>query len=184
MTNINSPSTEGRQLLLATDGACLGNPGPGGWAVVIHELDGETVVSRSAIAGRAKRDTTNNRSELKAAVEALKIAKTLSYRSVTIVSDSQYVTKGASEYLAGWKAKGWRKSDRKPVLNQDLWESLDAAAQGLEVNWQWARGHAGEPMNDMADRIANDAAARVHAGKPSELLKLYPEAFANEGDHA
>lgn len=182
MTNINSSS--GRHLVLATDGACLGNPGPGGWAVVIHELDGETIVSRSAIAGRAKSNTTNNRSELKAAVEALKVAKALSYPAMTIVSDSQYVTKGASEYLPGWKAKGWRKSDRKPVLNQDLWEALDEAAQGLEVNWQWTRGHSGQPMNEMADKIANDAAAGAHSGKPTELLRLYPETFASEGGHA
>lgn len=172
----------GRHLVLATDGACLGNPGPGGWAVVIHEHIGDTIVRRSAIAGRANGTTTNNRSELKGAIEALRVAQELSYPAVTIIADSQYVTKGASEYLEGWKARGWRKSDRKPVLNQKLWMQLDELQQGLEVHWEWTRGHEGHPMNEMADMIANDAAAGVHAGDPADLLRLYPEGFSGEGD--
>ena len=175
MTNINS---SGRHLVLATDGACLRNPGPGGWAVIVHELEGETIVSRSALAGRANGTTTNNRSELKGAIEALRFAKASSYPVITIVSDSRYVTDGATEYLSGWKARGWRKSDGKPIKNQDLWMRLDELMEGLEVRWGWTEGHNGHPMNEMADLIASDAAAGVHSGDPAELQRLYPEAFS------
>lgn len=168
----------GRALVLATDGACLFNPGPGGWAVIINEVDyGDAVVSRSALAGRADGDTTNNQMELQATIEALRYASGKAYTAVTIVSDSQYVVKGATEWLPGWKARGWRTSGRKPVLNRDLWETLDALAADLPVTWQWTRGHVGHPMNELADRIANDAAAGLHSGEPEELRRMYPEAF-------
>ncbi|WP_116654905.1 ribonuclease H family protein [Pelagibacterium sediminicola] len=173
---------EGLHLVLATDGACLGNPGPGGWAVIIQECVGDAVVRRSAIAGCAKDNTTtNNRMELQAAIEALRVAKDLSYTAVTIVTDSQYVAKGALEYLPGWKAKGWRKSDRKPVMNKDLWELLDTLRQDLEVHWEWTRGHSGNPLNEMADMIANDAAAGVYSGDLEDMRRLCPEAFMDDG---
>lgn len=168
-----------RTLVLATDGACLGNPGPGGWAVVIRERDSDNHVRRSAIAGCAEGDTTNNRQELQAAIEALRYAREASYTEITIFTDSQYVTKGVTQYLPSWKANGWRKSDRKPVLNRDLWETLDALLDGLEVRWEWTRGHAGHPLNDLADKVAGDAARGVHGGDPEELRGLYPEAFAD-----
>jgi ribonuclease HI len=170
-------NTFGRSLVLAIDGACLRNPGPGGWAVIAFEYQGDTLVSRSAVAGSAKRSTTNCRSELKAGVEALRLTKDLSYSSVTILSDSQYVTKGASEYLAGWKANGWRKSDRKPVLNKDLWEQLDSLAEGLDVSWKWVKGHSGHPMNEAADTLASDAAAGL-VGSQDQLRQSRPELFS------
>jgi ribonuclease HI len=134
-------NTTGRHTVLAIDGACLGNPGPGGWAVVIHEMDGDTVVSRSALAGRADGDTTNNRMEMTAAIEALRYLG--SKRPVTtIVSDSQILVNGMTQWIEGWKANGWRKSDRKQLLNLDLWMALDEMCpKSRAIRWEWTLGH-------------------------------------------
>ena len=129
-----------------TDGACSGNPGPGGWGAVLlfgaHERDlwgGEP-------------QTTNNRMELTAAIQALE-ALTRPCR-VELHTDSQYVRQGITEWISGWKARGWRTADKKPVKNDDLWKALDAARGRHEVTWRWVKGHAGHPLNERADALA------------------------------
>ena len=132
-----------------TDGACRGNPGPGGWGALLM-FNGQL----REISG-AEAATTNNRMELLAVIHALRTLK----RRVRgrIYTDSQYVRLGITEWLAGWKARGWRTAGRKPVKNQDLWEQLDAAAAGHELEWHWVRGHTGEPGNERCDQLANSA---------------------------
>lgn len=130
-----------------TDGACKGNPGPGGWGVLL--VYGE---HRKELHG-GEAHTTNNRMELQAVIEALKSLKRPS--RVRIHTDSQYVHKGISEWMAGWKRKGWKTADGKPVKNKDLWEALDALSARHEVKWHWVKGHAGHPGNERADRLAN-----------------------------
>jgi ribonuclease HI len=169
---------KGQHLVLAIDGACLGNPGPGAWAVVARDYDGEAVVSRYAFAGRADGTTTNNQMEMTAAIQALQFARNSRDYPLTIISDSQYVIKGVTEYLPSWKARGWRKSDGKKVLNRELWEELDEARQGLEVHWQWTRGHDGHELNELADKIANDVAAGINGGGLDGLRQMDPEAFS------
>lgn len=132
-----------------TDGACRGNPGPGGWAALLRKGGVERELS-GAVA-----ETTNNRMELQAVIEALQALK----RAVRarIYTDSQYVRLGITEWLAGWKARGWKTSDRKPVKNQDLWMQLDALASGHELEWHWVKGHSGVPGNERVDALANAA---------------------------
>jgi ribonuclease HI len=132
-----------------TDGACRGNPGPGGWAALL------TMNGREKEITGAEALTTNNRMELMAVIRALESLK----RPVDakVYTDSQYVLKGISEWVASWKARGWRTADKKPVKNQDLWERLDALAAGHRIEWQWVRGHAGNPGNERVDRLANEA---------------------------
>ncbi len=135
-----------------TDGACSGNPGPGGWGVVlIHpkktlELSG------------GDPDTTNNRMELTAAIEALRALKQPCV--VDFYTDSQYLQKGITEWMAAWKRKGWRKADGKPVLNVDLWQTLDDLRGQHDIHWHWVRGHAGNPLNERADELARAAIPR------------------------
>lgn len=132
-----------------TDGACRGNPGPGGWAATLQweghlrELSG------------AERDTTNNRMELTAVIRALEALK----RSmpVRVYTDSQYVRQGITEWMPNWKKRDWRTADKKPVKNRDLWEALDAAAARHEVEWHWVKGHSGVPGNERVDALANAA---------------------------
>ena len=144
------------QAIIFTDGACLGNPGPGGYAAVIT-IAGEEQI----IVGRDP-TTTNNKMEMTAAIKALEaISKDL---PIVIHSDSQYVIKGVTEWLRGWKAKGWRKADGKPVMNQDLWQQMDALMVGREVTWKWVKGHAGHPENERVDQLANWEAVRAAAG--------------------
>ena len=132
-----------------TDGACSGNPGPGGWGAVL--LYGEY---RREISG-AVPDTTNNRMELTAAIRAL---EALNRRSdVALYTDSTYVKDGITRWLPGWKAKGWRTASKSPVKNRDLWEALDALVQRHDVSWHWVRGHAGDPENERADTLAREA---------------------------
>ena len=136
-----------------TDGACKGNPGPGGWGVVLVYKD-----LRKELSG-GEANTTNNRMELQAVIEALKSLKRPS--QIHIHTDSQYVHKGISEWLANWKRKGWRTADGKPVKNQDLWQILDELASRHQVKWEWVRGHAGHPGNEEADRLANQGVASL-----------------------
>jgi ribonuclease HI len=130
-----------------TDGACKGNPGPGGWGVLLVYKG-----QRKELSG-GEPNTTNNRMELRAVIEALKSLKRSA--RIHIHTDSQYVHKGISEWIEGWKRKGWKTADGKPVKNQDLWQILDELASQHEVKWEWVRGHAGHPGNEEADRLAN-----------------------------
>jgi len=132
-----------------TDGACRGNPGPGGWAAFLS-VDGR----EKEIAG-AEVLTTNNRMELTAVIRALEALRRPV--SVRVFTDSQYVRRGITEWLAAWKARGWRTADRKPVKNLDLWQRLEEVASGHEVDWHWVPAHAGVPGNERVDRLANQA---------------------------
>jgi ribonuclease HI len=133
-----------------TDGACRGNPGPGGWAALLS-CDGR----EKEISG-AEAHTTNNRMELLAVIRALEALKKPQVR-VKVYTDSQYVRKGITEWLASWKSRGWRTASKKPVMNQDLWEQLDALAAPHTIEWHWVPGHAGVPGNERVDRLANQA---------------------------
>lgn len=149
---------EGAYILIYTDGSCLGNPGPGGFAAVLRKIDSTgRLGARKAITG-GEEHTTNNRMELRAAIAGLRALKR-SVLPVVVVTDSQYVRKGLSEWLPAWKANGWRTSARKPVLNADLWLELEVAAAGQRVTWEWTKGHAGEPWNEEVDGLAGKAAA-------------------------
>ncbi len=138
-----------------TDGACLGNPGPGGWAVLLRWRGVEKLLA----GGEAS--TTNNRMELMAAIHALEALKRPS--EVTLITDSQYVRRGIEEWLPHWRANGWRTAGRKPVKNQDLWQRLSAAADRHRVRWLWVRGHSGHPENERVDRAAREQAAKMRA---------------------
>ncbi len=130
-----------------TDGACRGNPGPGGWgALLISGKDRKTLHGGEAA-------TTNNRMELMAAIEALNALR--GSREVTLYTDSKYVMDGMLEWLPGWKKRGWKTASKKPVKNQDLWQMLDAAAERHSIKWQWVRGHTGNVGNEAADALAN-----------------------------
>jgi ribonuclease HI len=142
-----------------TDGACRGNPGPGGWGVRLEAAAGW----RELWGGES--GTTNNRMELLAAIEAL--ASLRSRCRVDLYTDSEYVRRGITEWISRWKRNGWRTSDRKPVKNSDLWVRLDELSAGHEVAWHWVRGHAGDPGNERADELANRGLdAAVAAGGP------------------
>lgn len=132
-----------------TDGACRGNPGPGGWGALLLARGEE-----KELAG-AERLTTNNRMELTAVIRALEALK----RPVAarLYTDSEYVRRGITEWLPVWKARGWRTADRKPVKNQDLWEELERLANGHRIEWHWVRGHSGVPGNERVDALANRA---------------------------
>ena len=138
--------TEGAVEIYA-DGACKGNPGPGGWGVLLRSGGRE----RELHGGEAQ--TTNNRMELTAVIEGLRALKVPS--QVRVYTDSQYVQKGISEWIHAWKRRGWRTSDKKPVKNVDLWKALDEAARVHAVEWHWVKGHAGHPENERADALAN-----------------------------
>jgi ribonuclease HI len=130
-----------------TDGACRGNPGPGGWGVVLRSGERIRELSGGELA------TTNNRMELKAAIEALAALKRKC--RVDLYTDSVYVRSGITQWLPAWRARGWRTADRKPVKNQDLWMALADLAAQHEVQWHWVKGHAGHPENERADELAN-----------------------------
>lgn len=130
-----------------TDGACKGNPGPGGWGALLRWGGRE----RELFGGEAA--TTNNRMELMAVIEALRALKRP--MDVVVHTDSQYVHKGITEWMRNWKARGWKTADRKPVKNVDLWQQLDTLVSAHRVRWQWVRGHSGHPGNERADELAN-----------------------------
>ena len=129
-----------------TDGACSGNPGPGGWGVVLKY--GQTEKDLSG----GEPETTNNRMELMAAIQALSALKR--HSRVRLHTDSKYVMDGLTKWIHGWKRNGWKTADRKPVKNADLWMRLDEANQAHQVEWRWVKGHAGDPMNERADALA------------------------------
>jgi len=137
-------------VVIYTDGACKGNPGPGGWGVLLKSADG----SEKELCG-GERETTNNRMEMMAVLQALKALKRPCH--VTLHLDSQYVLKGMTEWLPGWKAKGWKTASKQPVKNVDLWQALDDAVanHGHTIDWRWVKGHAGDAGNERADMLAN-----------------------------
>jgi len=138
-----------QEVEIFTDGACKGNPGPGGWGVVLR-YKGQTKTLKGAEA-----DTTNNRMELTAALEGLKSLKRPC--KVALTTDSEYVRKGITEWIHGWKQKGWRTASKQPVKNADLWQALDEAARKHDVQWHWVKGHSGHPENELCDQLANEA---------------------------
>nr|B8HPS9.1 RecName: Full=Ribonuclease H; Short=RNase H [Cyanothece sp. PCC 7425] len=142
-----------------TDGACSGNPGPGGWGVVVYFGDGSVHEMGGAAAA-----TTNNRMEMQAAIAALEFCQAAGHPPVILYTDSEYVKKGITEWLPGWKRKGWKTAQGKPVLNQDLWQVLDQL-NTKSVNWQYVRGHSGNAGNERCDAIARAFAA----GRQPEL---------------
>lgn len=135
---------------MATDGACKGNPGPGGWGVVISSGDSEKTLSGG------EKLTTNNRMELTAAIKGLEALKRPC--RVVLSTDSRYVMDGLTKWLPGWQRNGWKTAARQPVKNCDLWQELIAAAAPHTIRWEWVKGHAGHPENERADKLASDAA--------------------------
>lgn len=139
------------ELFAWTDGACSGNPGPGGWGVLMRAIEAGQVVKERELSGGAA-DTTNNRMELLAAISALEALSRAS--ELTITTDSAYVKNGVESWIHGWKRNGWRTADKKPVKNVDLWQRLDAAQARHSVVWKWIKGHAGHAENERADELA------------------------------
>ncbi len=157
-----------------TDGACEGNPGSGGWAAVLRCGDTSRELSGGAPA------TTNNRMELTAAIEALRALK----RPVPVLmhTDSQYLLNGITEWIPGWKSRGWRTAGKKPVKNADLWRELDKLAAAHTVTWRWVKGHAGNPDNERCDTLANAEIRRIREQTaPAELRRLLQQ-FRDEAD--
>lgn len=153
------------ELYAYTDGACSGNPGPGGWGVLLIAKDGDTVIKERDLCG-GEPETTNNRMELMAAIMAL---ETLARPSeLTIITDSAYVKNGITGWLHGWKRNGWRTTSKKPVKNVDLWQRLDEARDRHHVTWEWIKGHAGHPENERADELAR---AGMKPFKPRKATK-------------
>jgi len=149
----------GKVVEIWTDGACKGNPGPGGWGALLRQGRHEKEMCGGESA------TTNNRMELTGVIEALKALKRPC--EVVVHTDSQYVQKGMNEWLANWKRRGWRTADKKPVRNADLWQELDALVAQHQVEWRWVRGHAGDPGNERADALANQGVLK--AAKHTEI---------------
>ena len=132
-----------------TDGACTGNPGPGGWGAIIMGIEGKVEIHGG------DRDTTNNRMEMTAVIEALKNINQQSDCHLTVFTDSTYVLKGMTEWIAGWKKNNWISSTKKPVKNKDLWLILDLLVSKYDIDWVWVKGHSGHPENERADSLAN-----------------------------
>ena len=139
------------ELFAYTDGACSGNPGPGGWGAVLVARDGDEILKERELSG-GEPATTNNRMELMAAIAALEALTRPA--AITVTTDSAYVRNGVTAWIHGWKKNGWRTADRKPVKNDDLWRRLDVAAARHLVKWEWIKGHAGHPENERADALA------------------------------
>ncbi len=144
------------ELFAYTDGACSGNPGPGGWGVLLIARENEQVIRERRLKG-GEPQTTNNRMELTAAIAALEALERPA--TITVVTDSAYVKNGISEWLFGWKRKNWRTAAGKPVKNADLWQRLDAAQARHRVTWRWIKGHAGHAENECADQLAREGMA-------------------------
>ena len=136
-----------------TDGACSGNPGPGGWGTLLRAMEGDRIVKQRELQG-GEADTTNNRMELLAAINALEVLEKPS--RITVVTDSAYVKNGVTGWIFGWKKNGWKTAARKPVKNVELWLRLDEAQARHQVTWQWVKGHAGHPENERADELARE----------------------------
>jgi ribonuclease HI len=161
-----------KEITIYSDGACQGNPGPGGWAAVL--LYGEKVKEISG--GEAA--TTNNRMELRAALEALRLLKVAC--KVQFYTDSEYLRQGISSWVRGWKARGWMTQEKKPVKNVDLWRALDAACGGHRVEWHWVKGHDGNRYNERCDLLAVQEIARLRKQYSKAQLKEALERFKEE----
>jgi len=149
-------------ILAYTDGACSGNPGPGGWGVILRAVkDGEVLRERELSGGEAL--TTNNRMEMMAAIAALEALERPSV--ITLVTDSTYLRDGITKWIHGWKRNGWKTAARKPVKNADLWQRLEAAEARHQVSWEWIKGHAGHEENERADELARAEVKRIREGK-------------------
>jgi ribonuclease HI len=153
-------------LIAYTDGACSGNPGPGGWGVVLQAKRDNVVVKQRELNG-GEVDTTNNRMELQAAIAALEALERPS--AITIVTDSVYVKDGVSRWIFAWKKNGWKTAAKKPVKNVDLWQALDEAQARHDVTWEWVKGHAGHPENELADVLAREGMAPFKSAKVSSI---------------
>jgi ribonuclease HI len=149
--------TEGPHVIVHTDGACSGNPGPGGWGAILTYGEHEKELKGG------DPHTTNNRMELMAAIAALEALKKPA--KVELHTDSKYVHDGISKWIHGWKRNGWKTADKKPVKNMDLWQRLDMAIQRHDVHWRWVKGHAGHEMNERADQLAVAAIAELRAAQ-------------------
>ena len=166
------PDAGVKKVVIHSDGGCHGNPGPGGWAAVlaygkhVRELKGGVPA------------TTNNRMELQAAIEALRILKEPC--QIDFHTDSQYVRQGISQWISGWKRNGWRTSTKQAVKNANLWRELDAATAMHKIQWHWVKGHAGHTENERCDELANEAIAAVKARYTSQQLKALLEEFKAE----
>lgn len=136
------------EVIIYTDGACSGNPGPGGWGAILINGD-----NRKELSG-GEAETTNNRMELRAAIEALNALK--SPCTVELHTDSNYLRDGITSWIRKWKSNGWRTASKKPVKNEDLWKALDAAQERHDISWHWVKGHAGHPENERADELARE----------------------------
>ncbi len=150
------------KLVAYTDGACSGNPGPGGWGVLMRAMQGDAIVKERELSG-GESDTTNNRMELLAAIHALETLERAS--TITIITDSAYVKNGLTGWIHGWKRNGWKTSNRKPVKNVELWQRLDEAQARHDVTWEWIKGHAGHEGNEHADELARMGMAPFKPGK-------------------
>ena len=153
MPRARKTKASSKDLVIYTDGACSGNPGPGGWGVLMQFGDIEKTLKGGEI------DTTNNRIELMAAIKALEAIKPGFKGKTTLWTDSTYVMKGITEWIHGWKRRGWKKSDKKPVINADLWKVLDVLNAERDVTWKWVKGHAGVDGNERADELAREGMA-------------------------
>ena len=151
------------ELFAYTDGACSGNPGPGGWGVLLRAMEGDTVVKERELCG-GEPDTTNNRMELLAAINALEVLERAS--DITVVTDSNYVKNGITAWIFGWKKNGWKTAAKKPVANVELWQRLDAAQARHRVRWEWIKGHAGHPENERADELARQGMKPFRPKRP------------------
>ena len=142
------------KLVAYTDGACSGNPGPGGWGVLLQAFSNDKVVKERELSSGEKL-TTNNKMELRAAIAALEILDRTS--EITIITDSKYVMNGIQTWLAGWKKNNWKTASKKPVKNEELWKRLDLLCEQHKVNWDWVKGHAGNMGNERVDKLARSA---------------------------
>jgi ribonuclease HI len=149
------------ELFAYTDGGCSGNPGPGGWGVILQARRGDEVVKERELSGGAD-ETTNNRMELTAAIRALEALERRS--SITIVTDSTYLRDGITKWIHGWKRNGWKTAAKKPVKNEDLWQALEALTTRHDVRWDWVKGHAGHDENERADKLATAEIKALKAG--------------------
>ncbi len=153
------------ELTAYTDGACSGNPGPGGWGAVLQARDNGRLLKERLLKG-GEAETTNNRMELLAAISALEALDRPS--TLTVVTDSNYVKNGVTSWIFGWKKNGWKTAGKKPVKNVDLWQRLDEAQARHQVTWEWVKGHAGHPENERADELAREGMAPF---KPRPAIK-------------